>query len=557
MRIALAASLLAASTLHAGSTIVASRAALSTASPTATQAGLEVLRNGGNAIDAAVAVSFVLAVVHPQAGNIGGGGFLIYYDATKKGVWALDFRETAPGAATRDMYVGPDGEIGTGSRTGPRAAGVPGTVAGLAAAHERFGSRPWKQLIAPAAALAREGIVVDREMAADLVRHRNERKIDQFPATAALFFPQGLPAAAGARIVLPDLAATLDRIANGGAADFYRGETAKRLINGVRTAGGILADRDLRDYQPLWRAPLQIRFRDYDIYTMPPPSGGGLVFAEALNILAAYDLKGAGFQTVPAIHLQAEAMRRAFIDRNRYIGDPTSTRIPLADLLSSKRAAQWRTSIDLQRATPTAVLAPANAPAAEGVHTTHFTIVDQEGNIVALTTTINSTFGSGFIVPGAGFFLNNGMDDFTLASGKPNSAGLVQGMPNAIEPRKRMASSMTPAVITRGGRPFLALGTRGGPAIPTTILQVFLNMVIHGKTLSEAVAAPRYHHQATPERIEVERGNAPDSLLTALSDLGHGVHLRDSIGDVHAIAIEDGRITAVADPRRGGAAGGF
>ncbi|HEU4523280.1 MAG TPA: gamma-glutamyltransferase [Thermoanaerobaculia bacterium] len=549
--------LFAASSLQAGSTIIATKAALSTASPLATKVGLEVLRDGGNAIDASVAVAFALAVVHPQAGNIGGGGFLVYYDAETKGVWALDFRETAPGAATRDMYVMPDGTISSGSRTGPRAAGVPGTVAGLAAAHERFGSRPWKSLVAPSIAIAREGITVDREMAEDLVRQREERQIDQFPATAALFYPEGKPVAAGTRIVQDALASTLERIAEHGAADFYRGEIARRLIDSVRTAGGIIGDRDLRNYQPLWRSPLQIRYRDYDIYTMPPPSGGGLVLAAALNILAGYDMKALGQETTRAVHVQAEAMRRAYIDRNRYIGDPASTRIPFTELTSAARAERWRASIDPARSTPTVLLAPEDGPVTEGVHTTHFTVIDQKGNVASVTTTINGTFGSGFVVPGLGFFLNNEMDDFTLAPGKPNAAGLVQGAPNAIEPGKRMASSMTPTIILRNQRPFLAMGTRGGPTIPTTILQVFLNMIVHDQSLTDAIAAARYHHQATPEQIYVERDRPSRELLAALNAMGHGVHPRGPIGDVHAIAIQDGRITAVADPRRGGAAGGF
>ncbi|HET7706357.1 MAG TPA: gamma-glutamyltransferase [Thermoanaerobaculia bacterium] len=537
----------------AGSTVIASKAALSTASPYATKVGLDVLRRGGNAIDAAVAVSFALAVVHPQAGNVAGGGFLVYYDSATKGFWTLDYRETAPGAATRDMYVAAP----AGSRTGPRAGGVPGTVAGLAAAHERFGTQPWKDLVTPAIVAARAGIVVDAELESDLTRQRDDRQIDQFPSTAAIFFPDGKPAVRGSTIVQSDLAATLERIAQGGADDFYRGETAKRLVDGVRAGGGIIGDRDLREYRAIWRAPLKIRFRDFEIYTMAPPSGGGLAMAEALNILAGFDLRSAGFQTARAIHVYAEAWRRAYIDRNRYIGDPASTRIPLTDLLSAARAEMWRKSIDLDRATPTVSLGAPEMTIMERSETTHFTIVDERGNIASMTTTINGTFGSGFVVPGTGFFLNNEMDDFAAAPGRPNAAGLVQDAPNAIEPGKRMASSMTPAIIFRDSRPYLALGTRGGPTIPTTILQVFLHMVVHGKSLADAVAAPRYHHQGLPERIDVERGRSPETLLEALNAMGHGTHPRGPIGDVHAVAFEEGRIIAVADPRRGGSAGGY
>ena len=555
--IATVVSLLLATASHAGSVLVAPTAGIATASPSATKAGLEVLRRGGNAMDAAVAAAFVLAVVHPQAGNLGGGGFLLYYDAKTQGMWALDFRETAPRAAKRDMFQLANGEISPGSRVGPRAGGVPGTVAGLAAAHERFGSRTWSDLLAPAAAVAREGFVVDTELERDLAAESKARKIEQFPATAAVFFPDGKPLTAGSRVVQTDLAATLERLAAGGAADFYRGETAKRIVDAIRTAGGIIGDRDLREYQPIWRAPLKIQFRDYDIYTMPPPSGGGIVLASALNILAGYDMAAAGFHTPLSIHLQAEASRRAFIDRNENVGDPTSSRVPLGQILSAQRAAAWRDTLDMKRATPTTALTARMNPVAEGTHTTHLTVADAAGNIVSLTTTLNENFGSGFVVPGSGFFLNNDMDDFSAVSGKPNAAGLIQGTPNAIEPGKRMASSMTPTIIFRKDKPFLALGTRGGPAIPTTILQVFLNIAIYGKSLPDAVAAPRFHHQALPERVEYERTLAPQPLVEALNAIGHGMEPRAAIGDVHAIAFGSGELTIVADPRRGGAAGGY
>lgn len=542
-----------ASSLHAGSTITATKAALSTASPLSTSVGLSVLKRGGNAIDAAVAAAFVLAVVHPQAGNLGGGGFLVYYDAASKGVWTLDFREVAPGAAKRDMYAG-----GSGSRTGPLAAGVPGTVAGLAAAHERFGSQPWKDLIAPAILLARDGFTADAELERELNEERDERNIDQFPSTAAVFFPDGKTLAAGSSLVQTDLAGTLERIANPGPSDFYQGETAARLIDSVRGAGGIISARDLREYKPLWRAPLKIAFREYDVFTMAPPSAGGMVLAQSLNILSSYDLAGVGFQTPKAIHLMAEALRRAYIDRNRYIGDPAGTRIPFRDLLSKERAAAWRKSIDPQRATPTPSLAdPGTATVAESDHTTHLSIVDGAGNIVAMTITLNENFGSGFVVPGCGFFLNNEMDDFTTAPGKPNRYGIVQGPANDIEPGKRMASSMTPTIVMKRGQPFLVLGSRGGPAIPTTILQVLVNVIVYDKSLAEAVAARRYHHQAAPEEIFYEQSTASRSVLEALNAMGHGVKAREPIGDVHALGFVSGSIVAVADPRRGGAAGGY
>ena len=547
------ATLLAAQPLMGGSTITASKAALSTASPLATRAGLNVLERGGNAIDAAVAVAFVLAVVHPQAGNLGGGGFLVYYDAGSRAVWTLDFRETAPGGATRTMYEqAPDD-----SRTGARASGVPGSVAGLAAAHERFGSMDWSELLAPATQLAAEGIVTDGELTVDLESAQRQRKIDRFPSTASLFYPDGKPLPPGSRLVQLELAATLGRIAAHGAREFYEGETSKKLVDGLRAAGGIIGDRDLRSYAAIWRAPLKLRFRDLEIYTMAAPSGGGFVLGEALNILSGYDLAAAPQNGARTIHLFAEAYRRAYIDRIQHVGDPAMTRIDYRELLSAARATQWRTSIREARATPTATLTAPGQAMPESDHTTHFTIVDAAGNIAAVTTTLNENFGSGFVAPGCGFFMNNEMDDFAATPGKPNRYGLVQGTVNAIEPRKRMVSSMTPTIVMRGGRPLLALGTRGGPTIPTTVLQVILNTTLYGMSLQDAVAAPRFHHQAYPEEVFYERDRADRSTIEGLLAIGHAVAERDSIGDVHAIGFSNGKITAVADPRRGGAAGGI
>jgi len=541
----------------AGSTVQATRAALSTVSPQATQVGLAVLKRGGNAIDAAVAVSFALAVTHPQAGNIGGGGFLVYYDAKTKSVWTLDFREVAPGAAKRDMYVQADGNPSKASQTGPLAGGVPGAVAGLETMHDKFGSRSWRELIDPAVRLARDGFIVDAELADDLATEKKNRNMDQFASTAAIFYPNGQPLATGARLVQKDLAGTLDRIAALGAREFYEGETAKRFIEAIRDAGGILGYRDLREYRPVWRAPIAIKFGEYELYTMAPPSAGGLVIGETLNILAGYDLAAAGFQTPRALHLELEAERRAYIDRNKYLGDPTTTRIPYRELLSEDRAKVWRASIKLNAVTPTVALTEPGSVLAESNHTTHFSIIDAQGNIVSLTTTLNDNFGSGYVVPGCGFFLNDEMDDFTTAPGKPNLYGLIQGAANAIEPGKRMASSMSPTIVLKNGKPFMALGTRGGATIPTSVLQVFLNVVVYNKSLYEAISAPRWHHQGLPEELFFERGLAPQETVDALSAMGHAIKQRDPIGDIHAVQIVNGKIIAVADPRHGGAAGGY
>jgi gamma-glutamyltranspeptidase/glutathione hydrolase len=526
---AAAALLLVASVARAGSTVTAKSAALATSSPLATRAGLQILQKGGNAADAAVAVAFALGAVQPQSGNLGGGGFLVYYDASTHGVWTLDFRELAPRAATRDMFA----RDANAARNGARAAAVPGTVAGLEALHAKFGSKPWKELLEPAVLLARDGLRVDTALAERIAAAKRERNLDLFNG-----------AAAGTTVPQPELAATLTRIAEGGARTLYEGDLAKKLVERVQAAGGTIGFRDLRDYQPLWRAPLKLRYGAYDVYTVAPPAAGGLLFAEALNILANDDLRARGYQTPKALHLIAEAERRAAIDRGKYAADPAVARIPYRELLSRERADTWRRSIDELRATATGTLTEPSAIATEREHTTHFTIADARGNVAAVTISLGDDFGSGFLVPGLGFLLNNAMGDFGAA-------------PNDLAAQKRPVASMAPTLVLRDGAPFLALGTSGGPSIPTTILQVFLNVVVYGRTLPDAVAAPRYDQQATPEDLGYERALAPQPTIEALNLMGHGVAARESIGDVQAILFDRNQLIAVADPRHGGAAGGF
>lgn len=509
-----AAVLLLAASVQAGGSAAAKKAAISTDHPLATKAGLAVLRRGGTAADAAVAVALALAVVRPQSGNLGGGGFLTYYDAHSRGVWILDFRETAARLANKD------------TKSGAAAAGVPGTPAGLHALHERFGKRPWKELAEPALALMREGPRDDAELAADVARAKSTRKLE---------LPAKLPP--------PELALTLQRIAEHGARDFYEGDLAKKLVEDLKNAGGVVGFRDLAEYKPIWRAPLKLVYGDYEIYSVPPPSGGGLVIGETLNILATDDPRVTGFQAPQTIFLLLEAQRRASIDRHRYVADPSFTRIPYRELLSRRRGEQWRATIG-ERAVATASLSEPRELVAEGEHTTHFNIADEKGNIVAFTTSLGDDFGSGFLAPSLGFFLNSANADFSAA-------------PNEIAPGKRPVSSLAPTIILHDGRPFLAIGTSGGSAIPTTIVQVFLNVVAHGKSLADAVAAPRYHHGGIPDEMHAERGRAPQATIDALNARGHGVALRDAIGDVHAILFENTRFVAVADPRRGGAAGGY
>ncbi|HVG23753.1 MAG TPA: gamma-glutamyltransferase [Thermoanaerobaculia bacterium] len=505
-----AAVLLLAASSYAGGSITAKKAAVSSDHPLATKAGLAVLQRGGTAADAAVAVALALAGVRPQSGNLGGGGFATYYDAETRGVWTLDFRETAPRSASKE------------SKSGIAAAGVPGTVAGLQALHEKFGKRAWKELAEPAVQLARDAGRDDTELAADIANARATRKLE---------LPDKLPP--------PELALTLQQIAEHGARDFYEGDIAKKLV----AATGTIGYRDLAAYKAIWRAPLKLVYGDYEIYTVPPPSGGGMVIGEVLNILAGDDLRASGFQTPQSLYLLLEAQRRAAIDRYRYIADPTATRIPYRELLSRKRGEQWRGTIG-ERVVPTAALAEPRALLAEGEHTTHFTIADERGNVVAFTTSLGDDFGSGVLVGSLGFFLNSANADFGT-------------QPNDVAPGKRASSSLAPTIVLRDGRPFLAIGTSGGTAIPTTILQVFLNVVLYGKSLPDAVAAPRYHHAAIPDELVTEGGRAPQKVIDALNARGHGVVLRPSVGDVHAILFDNARLVAVADPRRGGAAGGY
>jgi gamma-glutamyltranspeptidase/glutathione hydrolase len=525
----------------AGSQVTAKTAAISTTSPYATQIGLSVLKQGGTAVDAAVAVAFALAVVHPQAGNLGGGGFLIYYDAQSRGVWTLDFTAVAPLAATRDVYE----KNANAARIGATAAAVPGTVAGLETMYRKFGKLPWKDLLQPAIRLARDGVKVDVELMTDLLEAQRERSI---ATIAPLFYPDGKAIAAGQSLAQGDLAATLTRISLVGMKDVYDedGETAKKIVDAGRLSGGKIGFRDLRDYKPLWRSPVRITWRGFDVYTMAPPSAGGLVIGEMLNMLTTYDLRALGFGSPRAIHLIAEASRRAWIDSNKYLGDPETVRIPYRDLLSEDRAKAWRATIDPKRAIATAKLVEPGTTQAESNHTTHFTVADANGNIAAVTLTLGENFGGGYVVPGCGFFLNNEINSFEMKLGKPN----------ALEPGKRPVTAMSPAIVLKGGKPYLALGTPGGSTIPTTILDVFLGVAVYGKSLYDAIEAPRFHQQAMPDELLYERA-LPQETIEALNAMQHGVREVPPIGDVHAIAFDRGKMTAVADPRHNGAAGGY
>jgi gamma-glutamyltranspeptidase/glutathione hydrolase len=523
-----------------------------TAHPLATQAGVEILKQGGNAIDAAVAVGFALEVVLPDAGNIGGGGFIVHRTASGE-VSALDYREAAPAGASRDMYVDSAGNVTDKSLVGHLASGVPGSVAGLHEAWKRYGSLPWATLIAPAIRLA-QGHVIDTARSRDIYYDRE--MLARFPASKAQFLVNDSAPAPGTLWKQPDLARTLQLISDSGPSVFYRGQIADLIVAEMKRGGGLITKEDLGRYEPKWRKPVQITYRGYTIYSMPPPSSGGVTMGEMLNILEGYDTLPA-FGTPGYVHLVTEAMRRAFIDRNQYLGDPDFVEMPLDRLLSKSYAATLRAQIDPQHATPTP---PATSGGGgEPMETTHYSIVDGKGNAAAVTTTLNGGFGSGVTVTGAGFLLNNEMDDFTSAPGKPNMFGLVQGQANAIQPGKRMLSAMTPSIVLdRAGNLEMVVGTPGGPTIITAVAQVILNVLDQGMNLPDAVAAPRIHHQALPDQTFYERGGLSDETLQALQAMGHSMDgRRRHIADINAIQKTAGGWVGVADPRYAGGALGY
>jgi gamma-glutamyltranspeptidase/glutathione hydrolase len=522
--------------------------------PRASEAGVVILAQGGNAVDAAVAVGFALAVVHPAAGNIGGGGFMVARLADGQ-MFALDYRETAPGRATRDMYLDSLGNLTARSVTGHLAAGVPGSVAGLVAAQARYGRLSLAAVLEPAIRLARDGFVLDEHRATGLAYAA--ARLRQFEGSRATFLlPSGDTPAAGTLFLQPDLAHTLQSIADSGAGVFYEGHIADLIVNEMARGGGLISKADLASYRAIWREPVRLTYRAHTIYSMPPSSSGGVTMGQILNILEGFDPLPR-FGSSAHVHLLAEAMRRGFTDRNHFLGDPAYVTMPLDRLLSKPYAAAQRQTIDRRRATPSTALRP--GVAVEGEHTTHYSVVDGDGSAVSVTTTINSGFGSGVTVGGAGFLLNNEMDDFTGAPGQPNQYGLVQGAANAIAPGKRMLSAMTPSIVLDPeGELLMIVGTPGGPTIITTVLQVISNVIDHDMTLAEAIAAPRVHHQALPDLIRFERGGLLPSTVAALRAMGHAVVERPGFsGDVAGIIRLEGRWVGVADPRSGGGAAGY
>jgi gamma-glutamyltranspeptidase/glutathione hydrolase len=513
--------------------------------------GSKVLAEGGNAVDAAVATAFALAVVHPAAGNIGGGGFMVARMGAKP--YALDFRETAPAKATRDLYIGPDGKATNQSREGILASGTPGSVAGLFEAHRVLGSKskPWKTLIMPAVELAERGFLVESSFA-KAIRDMKDR-LSKNPASAALFLPGGEPPAEGSTWKNPELGAVLRRIADVGPSDFYTGETSRLLVGEMNRTQGLVSAEDLANYKAKWRTPIEFDYRGMHLVSMPPPSSGGVTLAMICHLLEGYDLAPMPWHSAEEVHLVAESMRRAFAARNARLGDPDFVENPVAWLMGDGWARAQRATITPGKATPSSSLETGGPPSGMGPHTTHFSVVDGSGNAVALTTTINWWFGNSITVPGGGFLLNNEMDDFAAKPGSENGYGLVQGEPNAVAPNKRMLSSMTPTIVVdRAGKVQLVLGAAGGPTIITSVFQTLSNMVDHHMPVEVAVHAPRIHHQHFPDTIVIEKGGMPADVRTKLEGFGHSFKERDHIADAPAIGTDGVQWIGVSEPRRPG-----
>ena len=516
----------------------------------ASEAGTEILKQGGNAVDAAVATGFALAVTYPFAGNIGGGGFMNIYMADGRAA-AIDYREVAPLAATRDMYVDPaTGKLTNKSIVGHLASGVPGAVAGMTDALAKYGTMPLAKVMAPAIRMAREGFIVDSALYRSL--NGNKRTLTLF-AGKDLFYLGGEAPKPGSRLVQAELAHTLDLIAARGAAGFYEGEVADALVAEEQRGGGIITHEDLKRYKAEWRTPIRSTYRGYTLFTMPPASSGGITMTETMNILETFGtLPPYGSATYS--HLLAESFRRAFIDRNAKLADPAFVKVPVEQLTSKAYARELASTINRTKATVT----PAFKSGAEPEHTTHYSVADSKGNVVSTTTTLNGGYGSGVWIPKGGFFMNNEMDDFAAQPGQPNMFGLVQGEANAIVPGKRMLSAMAPTIVLgTDGKVLLVVGAAGGPRIITATTQVILNVIEHHMTLADAMRAPRLHHQSLPDAMNYEEGAFSPAVADSLKAFGHVLTKAGGLANVNGIMRVNGGWIGVREPRAAGAAVGY
>ncbi|WP_057093170.1 gamma-glutamyltransferase [Comamonas thiooxydans] len=513
----------------------------------ATQIGVDILKAGGNAVDAAVAVGFALAVALPNAGNIGGGGFMMVHDARSGKDIALDFREVAPRGASRNMYLDAAGKVIDGKSLYTHyAVGVPGTVAGMTHALSRWGSMPLARVMAPAIALADKGYPVSVTLAKTL--EQEKKNMGRWPAAQAVFWRNGAPLQSGERLVQKDLAQSLRLISQQGAKAFYEGAIAQKIVAEMAPHANALSLQDLRDYKVAEREPIRGSYRGYQIVTMPPPSSGGAHLIQILNMMERWPMNQWGADSAQSVHYMTEAMKLAYADRSEYLGDPDFVKIPLKGLISKSYASELAASIKPQQARPGKDIRPGRPQPYESDQTTHYSVVDKAGNAVAVTYTLNTNFGSGIVARGTGILLNNEMDDFSAKPGVANAYGLVGGDANAVQAGKRPLSSMTPTLVLKDGKPVLVTGSPGGARIITTVLQQVVNHIDFGMNPAEAAATPRFHHQWTPDELRVEKGFSPDTLAL-LRQWGHKVALKASMGRTQTIEIRDGLLRGASDPR--------
>lgn len=530
-------------------------AAVVTAHPEATKVGVKIIQKGGNAVDAAVAVQFALAVVYPNAGNIGGGGFMVYrgYRGNQD---ALDYREKAPGKAFKDMYLDEKGNaIVDKSLFGALASGVPGTVAGMVKAHDKYGKLKWKKDIQPAIDLAEKGFQITAQQAGEL--NNNKEKFLKYN-TKPVAFVKDTEWKEGDLLKQPELAKTLELIRDNGRAGFYEGSVATAIVNAMKHTSGVISAADLKDYQAEWRTPVTGLYKNYKVISMPPPSSGGIALITMLTQVGEYPVQKWGFQRDSTVQLMVELERRAYADRASYLGDPDFFKVPQTALLDKKYIYNRTSDIDFAKATLSSAVNPGKLPNYESEQTTHYSIVDAAGNAVSATTTLNGSYGSLVVVAGGGFILNNEMDDFSVKPGSPNTYGLIGGVANSIVPGKRMLSSMTPTIIEKDGKLAMVVGTPGGSTIITSVFQTILNVLDFGMDMQSAVAAPRFHHQWLPDEVYVEKGAIDPATRTDLEAKGYKVIERGSIGRVDAILVkQDGSLETGADPRGNDTGSGY
>ena len=537
--------------------VVAQNGMVVTESKYATQAGLQVLKEGGNAVDAAVTIGFTLAVTFPRAGNLGGGGFMLIYLADSDEIISIDYREKAPLKASQDMFLDGKGNVDKEeSRHSILSVGVPGTVAGLILALENYGTISLERALQPAIELAQKGFPVDQELSDSLNQVKSRMKVST--ASMDIFFKQGgKPYSEGELLTQKDLAWSLKQIVKNGSEAFYTGDIAKKIDSFMEQNGGLITNHDLKNYKALIRKPVEGEYRGYKIYSMPPPSSGGVVLIEMLNILEQFPLSSLGHNTAKTIHIFAETMKYAYADRSKYLGDPDFSPVPVTWLTSKKYAKFIKEKMDTEKSTPSHEISPGNPNLQEGNNTTHFSVMDRYGNAVSNTYTLNFSYGSKITVPGTGILLNNEMDDFSAKPGTPNAYGLVGGRLNAIAPEKRMLSSMSPTIVMKDGKPFLITGSPGGSRIITTVLQIIANVIDFNMNISEATNAVRVHHQWLPDKLMVERGLNEDTIKI-LKEMGYKVETGATIGVAQSIIKKGDYMYGASDPRRpGGSTAGY